>query len=234
MKIAVIIPDRNDRPQFLKNCLRMLEAQTLKPDIIELVNDDILNFNADGYSEPPAKPQKDITWRYRTGYDRLRKKGVDCILLIENDDWYSTKYIETMVNEWVSRGKPNLLGTSYTIYYHIGLNAYLTMNHPSRSSAMSTLIKPDLNFNWCADNDPFTDMHLWKVIPNRIIFTPSHHICIGIKHGVGLCGGKMHNDEKTERYARAGVQDKDKSFLNSIMDSDSFNFYTTVLCNSTK
>jgi glycosyltransferase involved in cell wall biosynthesis len=232
MKIAVLIPDRNDRPEFLKNCLRMIEGQTMKPEIVELVNDEPLTFNPDGYMLPSEKPKRrDITWRYRIGYDRLRDKGVDCILLMENDDWYAPNYIETMVNEWVKQGRPKMLGTDYTIYYHIGLFMYLTMNHKRRSSAMSTLIKPDLKFDWCVDHEPFTDIHLWKTVGGKI-FSPITHICIGIKHGVGLCGGKLHNDEKTERYWRMGIKDTDKTFIRSIMDEQSFNFYSTYLCNT--
>lgn len=211
MKIAVLIPTRGDRPGFLKNCLRMLKAQTLQPDIIEIVNDIPLNKDCD------------ITWRYRTGYDRLRNKGLDLIALIEDDDFYTVDYLQIMVSEWVKQGKPELLGTSYTIYYHLKLQSHFTMNHPVRSSAMNTLIKPDLNFNWCADNEPYTDMYLWNTLKG-IVFTPAKIISIGIKHGVGLCGGRSHID-RLHRYTDYSLN------LQSIMDPDSFNFYSTYFKN---
>jgi hypothetical protein len=209
MRIGVIIPDRGDRPDFLNNCLRMIFTQTIVPDHLEIVNDN------------PISDECDITWRYRTGYERLRGKNLDIIALIENDDWYASDYLEIMVNEWIKQGKPDLLGTSYTIYYHIKLFAYFTMHHSQRSSAMSTLIKPDLELKWCADNDPYTDIHLWKILNGRI-FVPTKHICMGIKHGIGKLGGRSHID-KLERYINS---DLGKKFLTETMDKDSFKFYS--------
>lgn len=219
LTIGVIIPDRNDRPLFLKNCLRMLRAQTITPDFIEVVND------------KPLSDKPDITWRYRLGYDRLRNKNIDCILFIENDDWYSPTYIETMIQEWSRRERPNLLGHSYTIYYHIKLFAFFSMLHQTRASAMNTLIAPDMYFEWCRDDDPFTDTYLWQTINSREIFTPANTICLGIKHGVGLCGGQSHVN-RLNRYTDKGTDDKDQTFLKSIMDSDSFNFYANYFNNA--
>jgi glycosyltransferase involved in cell wall biosynthesis len=208
MKVAVLIPTRGNRPELLENCLRMMRGQTLKPDHIELVID------------TPANDICDITWRYRTGYDRLRNKGFDVIALIEDDDYYHPEYLETMVNEWDKAGRPSLIGTSYTIYYHIKLNAWLTMHHNVRSSAMSTLIKADMQFNWCHDADPFTDIFLWKNLKGKI-FKPEKHICLGIKHGTTMSGGMCHVD-KLERFVN---QDAAREFLKANTDTTSFEFY---------
>lgn len=223
MKIGVIIPDRNDRPRFLKNCLRMMAAQTMQPDIIEVVNDDFLKFDGDGYKEENNQP--DITQRYRIGYDRLRGKDVDAILFIENDDWYHPDYIKTMILNWTYKGYPDLFGQNYTIYYHLKLFAWFTMRHETRSSAMNTLIKADLDFKWCPDNEAFTDTYLWNTIENRVIFTPDSHICMGMKHGIGLCGGKSHVDRLNRYEAPNGNPDYDKMFLKNVLDPESFEFY---------
>lgn len=211
IKLGIIIPDRGDRPLFLENCLRMIEAQTFKPTIIELIN------------EPAKNTDCDITYRYRTGYDKLRNKGLDIIALMENDDFYAPTYLETMVKEWVKRGRPQLLGTDYTIYYQIELFGYMTMHHMERSSAMSTLIKPDMDFKWCADTVAYTDMYLWDEsgLVGQV-FHPDKHICIGIKHNVGLCGGYAHNPKKFYRF---NERDNNKDFLRAHMDEKSFEFY---------
>ena len=217
MRTAVLIPSRKDRPKFLENCLRMMAAQTLQPDHIEIVDDE------------PLSADKDITWRYRTGYERLRNKGFDVIALIENDDWYSPFYLEYMVNKWIAEGKPDLLGTDYTIYYHLRKKGWFVMHHDERASAMNTLIKPDMNFKWCPDNDPYTDIHLWlNAGLNGKIIHPNLHYSIGMKHGEGLCGGRNHID-KLEKFKN---DDKNMDFLFSNMitenkDHDSFNFYST-------
>jgi hypothetical protein len=49
IKVGIIIPDRNDRPELLTNCMRMIEAQTLKPTVIELVNDKPKNDSGKDY-----------------------------------------------------------------------------------------------------------------------------------------------------------------------------------------
>lgn len=223
IRIGIIIPDRNDRPELLQNCIRMMEAQTVEPEIIMIVND------------PPVSDECDITWRYRTGYDRLRNKGLDCILLIENDDWYSPDYIETMVTQWESAiippnqytiKYPQILGTCYTIYYHLQLRSWFKMEHFSRASAMNTLLKPDLDIQWPADNDPYTDLHLWKQLEGYT-FLPEKRISIGMKHGIGKCGGKNHKDN-LHRFIN---DDRDFLHLYAYLDSESFKFYTKLKFN---
>lgn len=228
MEIALLIPDRGDRPLFLDNALRMAEAQTLQPIHIELVDD------------PPLSADKDITWRYRTGYDRINKMGIhfDFIALWENDDWYSPDYLKVMADNWESLGRPNIMGHTYTIYYHLRLHKYMTMHHITRSSAMNTIIVPNLPLRWTEkppagveDRDPYTDMWLWRSVQGKVI-SPDKMICLGMKHGVGLSGGHNHLD-RLERYESHhpwnGVDDADLSFLRRTLDTDSFDFYTNVL-----
>jgi hypothetical protein len=211
MKVGVIIPDRGDRPLFMANCLRMMEAQTLKPAIIEVIN------------YPATSKDCDITPRYRAGYELMRRKGLDVIAFIENDDWYAPDYLETQTREWNERGRPDIFGHDYTIYYHIRKFAHLTMRHVTRSSAMNTLIVPNLNLTWCADNDPYTDIWLWQHCGlQRLVYRPEKHVCMGIKHGVGMSGGACH----TTQLDFFKDDDPDKSFLRSVLDPESFKFYS--------
>lgn len=238
VKIAVLIPDRGDRPQFLKNCMRMLAAQTVLPAHVEVVNfpaviprsseETCIASEIQGVSTPLRSAQHDnricdITKRYRTGYDRLRNKGFDVIALIENDDWYSPQYLETMAEMWLRFKEPQLMGTGYTIYYHLKLRAWFPINHPRRASAMNTLIKPDLFIDWPPDHEPFTDAHIWKQLPG-CLFTPEKHIALGMKHGEGLCGGLTHNN----RSARFVNKDPDFEWLKGVVDAESFEFYKNL------
>jgi hypothetical protein len=213
MRLAVIIPDRNDRPRFLENCFRMLKAQTFQPEHIELVN------------FPAKTPDRyDITTRYRVGYDALRGKGYDLIAFIENDDWYSPKYFEVMIKNWKKNGQPELFGTAYTYYYHIFLRAYYIMRHDQRASAMNTMIKPDLDFAWCHDEEPYTDMHLWKTVrPMRTVFIPEEIISVGIKHNQGLCGGG--DAHSTHPQIAKRYLNPDDGFLEKTLDKESYTFY---------
>lgn len=224
IKFAVIIPDRGDRPKFLAHCIELILKQTIQPDHVELVN------------YKPLSEKKDITQRYRIGYDNLRGKGFDVIFFIENDDFYKSNYFETMITEWVKAGKPNLFGTRYTYYYHIKLFAYFKMQHIERCSAMSTMIKPDLNFNWCVDEQPYTDTHLWSVaqIENKVTFLPDSILCLGIKHGIGITGGDCHANRLERFKINKGQVDVNKEFLRSVCDNPSFNFYNNYFTDEQK
>ena len=192
----------------------MIGRQTVQPDKVLIL------------SEKSPLPAIDITWRYRTGYEKL--KHFDVILFMENDDWYHPQYIEMMINKWHEQGQPDLLGTSYTIYYHIGVLAHFTMQHRERASQMNTLIRGGLDLKWCSDSEPYTDMWLWMRTDinkiRRVIFTPDKTYSIGIKHGVGLCGGSNHFN-RMHRYTN---QDENMKFLKSLMDIDSLNFYSKL------
>lgn len=204
MKVGIIIPDRCDRTEFTANCLKLLEKQTA----IKSNHIDILFVN-----HAPKSEKKDITERYRLGYEHFSGKEYDCILFMENDDWYSHRYIETMLSEWQKADKPDIFGCEYTIYYHLGLRKWTRINHPSRASAMNTLIKPDLNISWCADDYPYTDLHLWRFNNlNGKTFSPKEPICLGMKHGIGLCGGILHSD----RYHRYDNNDARFDYLRSV------------------
>lgn len=211
MRIGVIIPDRGDRPKLLENCSRMLQSQTLKPACLTLIN------------YKPLSNGCDITQRYRLGYNSLKKSSLDMIAFIENDDWYAPDYLETMAAEFIAHGSPTLLGLDHTVYYHIGAFKHFTMHHSTRSSAMNTCIKPDLDIDFGPDDNPYTDAWLWeKYKSDAKIFIPKKEICMGIKHGVGMCGGQNHTTHM-HRYVN---DDQDKKFLKSILDPISFDFYS--------
>ena len=74
IKLALIIPYRNDRPLFMENLHRMIKNQLLQPVHIEIVDYE------------PNSNQIDITERYRTGYEALKGKNIDLIAFLEVDD----------------------------------------------------------------------------------------------------------------------------------------------------
>ncbi len=228
MKIAIIIPDRGDRPKFMDNCLRMMARQTLQPYHIEIVD------------YPAESNDVDITQRYRRGYDKLRDRNFDVIAFIENDDWYCAEYLEIMVRSWEEHKRPNLFGTCRTMYYHLQLKKYFIMEHYQRASAMNTLIKPDLDFKWCVDMEPFTDAYLWQTIPvSRVVFDYRKFcnkawISIGMKHGEGktISGGNHllvtkdgHGNTKTDIRVINRYEYHDAGFLMNTLDEESFEFY---------
>ena len=218
IKIAVLIPDRCDRPEFMHNCLQMMKSQTLQPVYIHIEN----------YKPESAHP--DITQRYRRGYeylsamfnDKINLGEIDLIAFIENDDYYAPNYLETMAQMWEENGCSDMIGTTYSHYYHLSMLKYSKLEHFTRSAAMNTFIKPNLNISWCADSQPYTDMHLWTNLKgvSKTLVAPENIISIGMKHGIGKCGGAHH----TNRLDRYRESDEDRHWLKS-NTLDSFDFY---------
>lgn len=182
MKTGILIPTRGDRPRFLEFAKLQLKRQTRQPD-------EILIFDA-----PPQSDRPDITWRYRNGCRMLAERGVDVMLFWEDDDWYSPRYIENMVGAWEQNGRPDIFGLSGTIYYNIFTRKWAQFGHPGRASMMSTMMTARAleGLKWCADDYSFVDIHLWKTIKSRRDIDVAVPWCIGIKHGIGLCGGGGH------------------------------------------
>jgi len=210
VKVGVLIPDRNDRPQFLQHLFKMLDGQTMQGFRVELVN-----FKA--ISNAP-----DLTKRVRLGFQKLKTDGCDCVLIMENDDYYAPNYIETMVNKWLEFGKPELLGTDYTYYYHIFKGKYRLLKHPNRASLMNTLISCKIDPEWCEDSEVYLDLHLWKQ-HKGVAFSPLHPIAIGIKHGIGKCGGNGHFTMHMQN---------DESEILHFISKDSLGFYKGLTCSS--
>lgn len=204
MKVGVIVPTRNDRPILEKNCRRLISYQTRQPDELIFVD----------YAPKSSEP--DLTQRVRYGVSELMNK-VDLILIIENDDWYAPDYIEYMCNEW-SKSKPDMIGLGKTMYYNIIKNEYAEFSHRGRASLMSTGISSEYakRIKWPADNYVWLDMELFAGAKTVHTPMPENWYAIGIKHGIGLCGGAGH----TEKWHRYSKQDLDYKMLESLTDKE--------------
>ncbi len=205
--IGIVIPTRGDRKVFLDQCLKMMDGQTMLADKICIVN------------EEPKSDAKDITYRFRKGFKNLFDQGCDVVFLIEDDDWYSKDYIKTMYDNWKAANKPEIFGIGNTTYYHLGRKAHLTMTHPRRASAFSTMVtKSVMDIDWPADDYSFLDIVLWQQMKG-VTFIPRDKISLGIKHGVGVCGGRGHNE--TFKYTN---EDPYRSYL-EVVTGNEFSFY---------
>lgn len=206
-KVAVLIPDRGDRKEFMDNCLRQLANQTLKPVRTQIMG------------APPTSSACDITKRYRKGYEALSNSDIDLILFMENDDWYSTDYVETMVKYWRSAGRPQLFGINYRIFYNLRTSSWYKAQSHAQSIGATTAIVPRLNIDWPADDYPNTDTHLWKYggLESKL-FCPPKHLHIGMKHGIGKCGTPSHT-QRLHQFTETS------SILKETLDKESLNFF---------
>lgn len=206
VKIGVVIPSCSpERKNFLQNLLNRLKLQTRKPDKLFLLDE-------------PCGKEFDISKRFREGLEKAFINQCDLVLLMEDDDYYPLTYIEEMEKAWIESGKPVLIGADPTTYYHIGRNEWKEFRGKQHASAFCTGISKDADIYVNPDQDPFFDLALWR--KNSGALVRLENMPLGIKHGVGKCGGSFHDKGRYEKT------DKDLAFLKSKVDEDSFTFYT--------
>jgi len=206
MIVGVLIPTLHQRPEFLQFTLDRLKQQTLKPSIALIID----YPNEDGIA--------DIAKRYKEGITELLNKKVDLIAFIEDDDYYPLTYIEELATKWDSLNRPSLIGCKETIYYHLPTTQYLSTS-PKHCSAFCTAVSKGINTDVCKDYEAYFDYYLWQ--KNKGVQVQFHKKPIGIKHGIGTCGGNGHNP------VSGWYKYKDYKFewLRKHVDSDAFDFY---------
>jgi hypothetical protein len=209
MKIAIITPTRGDREEFLTQREYLMSRQTVTPNASYIVD------------YKPHNNNKDLTQRYKKGILEAIEDNNDVIFLIEDDDWYREDYIEKTLKLWQHNGSPDVFGYSETWYYDIRNSRAHHMNHPNRASAFMTLVTPKAfdNFRWPPDDVIFLDLEIWKQCKGKSV--PLKDIlAIGIKHGIGVTGGKGHSLQM--RYNMNGAND----WFKEKIDEKSYEFYS--------
>lgn len=192
MKVAAFIPTRGDRPQFLERALHYAKRQTVPVDVF------VVDF-------PPVSNRPDLGKRFKAGCEMTR--GYDLTFVWEDDDWYSPEYVQTVLELWEEAGRPDLFGCDWTLYYHIAGRQF-HQEHKGRSSLFTTCFTDEGKDQFRVDDiDVFVDLKIWNQVKNRATYSdcrrpcnrggcyPNLPIALGIKHGIGLCGGKAHNPE---------------------------------------
>lgn len=208
MRFCVIIPDRNDRPELTAFCLKQLERMTLKPDEIYHVN------------SPPPGPGFDLIERVQAGIQSAADDGIDLCFVFENDDNYPANYFERFFPYFEQY---DLFGDEESTYYNLRNLSYKTFRHEHRSSLFTTGFKISAlnHFEWPNPGKPFLDIELWKQGRHKrkkFINTGA----VGIKTGLGLCGGKGH-------WMKFPSNDPELKHLAKLVDAKSLEFYRSLV-----
>jgi hypothetical protein len=207
-KFCCIIPDRGDRKELTDFCLKQLSRMTVKPDKIYHIN------------HRPETERFDLTSRIHKGVSIAKAEGFDWCFVIENDDYYPADYF---LRFQPFMDKYDFLGEEKSIYFNLQNLTYKTIDHNFRSSLFTTAFRVSAlnNFDWPASTHVFLDIDLWKYARFRkrmFIKTGA----IGIKHGLGLCGGKGHTMHMQNF-------DQNLKWLEDHTDDMAFEFYTGLV-----
>jgi len=212
MSFATITPTRHDRPKLLNFCKQQLDRMTLKPDRAYVID-----------YEPTSK-NIDLVDRVKLGFEMASNDGHEYAFIIENDDFYSPDYFKSF--EAAMQRGDDFLGTSSTTYYNLKNKTWQKFDHPGRSSLFCTgfRLRAMEKFNWPRNSTIMLDLYIWahaKLSKHATKYFHKEPIALGIKHGIGLCGGKAHKMELKHR-------DEHYAFLKSSVDLEAFKFYVTL------
>lgn len=210
-RFAIIVPDRGDRPEFTERCKKQIDAFNCNEHAFTVYVD----FS-------PVGTMPDLVERVYDGINYAKDGGVDFVFIVENDDAYPFNYLSKM-------GDPedfDFIGCEHSYYYNLRNLTWQRFDHQHRSSLFNTGFRISAmdGFPWeqlIRHNDVFLDIEIWKWARRRnrrkIKFVESTG-SIGIKHGIGLCGGKGHRMEMINK-------DPAMSWLKARVEADSFEFY---------
>lgn len=211
MSHLLLTPDRNDRPELLAHCQWQVNRFTTSPGSHLIVN-----------YVPEKKEKKDLKERVWHGYKEAAKLGVDWIIVIENDDHYPAEYLHRVL---LHADKSDFIGCEWSFYYNLRNRTWDKIPHKGRSSLYTTAFRVDVmkNFAWHRADDVFLDQNIWHYA-KRFRRTFIDAGAIGIKTGLGLCGGRGHSMVLRNR-------DPELQWLESRVDKESIEFYKSLeLC----
>lgn len=209
MNYCTITPDRGDRPEFFQFCLKQLTK----------MNGGKPPMNAYLMNDKPISEEVDLVPRIRKGVELAKRDGFEWCFIIENDDYYPADYFSLFGD----LSELDFVGFSETTYYNLRNQTYEMMQHPSRSSLFCTGFRISAldRFNWPKDTTTFLDIRLWEYAQRFRVKLLSNNPCIGIKHGIGKCGGKAHRN-------KLKFQD-DTRFLLHNADTEAYHFYYKLI-----
>lgn len=215
-RFAIIVPDRGDRPELTLKCRKMINSFK-NPEHAFTVYVDF----------EPTGSKADLIERIHDGINTVKERSIDFVFIVENDDFYSPEYLSKM-------GNPegyDFIGCEHSYYYNLRNLTWKRFDHQHRASLYNTGFRISAmdGFPWerlMRTNEVFLDIEIWKWARRRnrrkIKFVESTG-SIGIKHGIGLCGGKGHRMEMLNK-------DPEMQWLKSRVDGDSFEFYRQLSC----
>lgn len=165
----------------------------------------------------PQTTEVDLVTRIKKGIELAKADGFELVFIVEDDDFYPKDYFDNIPDA-------DFIGSEDTTYYNLKHHTYQQWHHPRRASLFTTGFKISAleGFEWPSENERFLDLALWQYGSNRkknIVWRESK--AIGIKHGIGLLGGRAHMN--INKY-----HDQDWAWLHDNVDSEAYQFYRAL------
>jgi len=164
---------------------------------------------------PPLGEQPDLVPRVRHGMRQALESGAELVLIMEDDDYYSPSYVRRMVEEWEGAGRPPALVSMDAWRYHLATRNWGHIREDKRRPALFVSGFSAQPPSWPQDDHVFLDDYLARSVPGLHRFMLPDWEAIGIKHGLGLCGGNQHWLMAQDTWP--GESDTDGGLLRSVI-----------------
>ena len=205
--VHVVTPTRGDRPPIFA-CLNQLYAAWQDYPVAAHWR----------IAYQPRTDRPDLVTRVRLGLERAFDRGANLVLVMEDDDYYAPGYAREMVGEWERAGRPSALVSIDGARYHLATRNWGHIREEKRRPALFMSGFSQMPDTWPAEDDLFLDARLPSMVPDLHQFVLPAWQAIGIKHGLGLCGGNQH--WLMARKEWSGVSDSDGSVLREVIGED--------------
>jgi len=234
--VTAITPT-GDRPLPFALCQKWMMNQTLQPDQWIIVDDGktptmpIVSGSNIFYvrrKPQPSDPQYTLLLNLKMALPLIKGNKV---MIIEDDEYYAPKYIETMA---ARLDEHEIVGIGKSKYYHLLSGHYAQIGNVHHASFAemafrSSFLPEFINF---LDGGLYLDMRIWRSINrNRtcLFFDDGKSIYVGMKgmpgrHGIG--GGHDIN----HRIYRNQLHDSSRAMLKKwIPDNDDYKIYMDII-----
>lgn len=212
MTLISLLTPTGGRKKSFALCEKWIREQTIHKDSRYKIE----WLCVDDYAKDPTpftcnqillKNPKEWTPDYNTQRDNctvlLEAAKGDLIFWIEDDDYYSPEYLETMIKLLEAS---EVAGLSYARYYHLGVPGYLVMTNYKHASLASTCFRKSLKkrmYRAINSGQFYFDIIFWdSCMKDGISSTLLAHknISIGIKGGPGKAG--LSNGHNKDNYTQ--------------------------------
>ncbi len=167
----------------------------------------------------PTANNVDIVPRIQQGIRQAKADGFDLVFIVEDDDFFPSNYFDNIPDT-------DFIGSEKTTYYNLKNRTYQDWTHPRRSSLFTTGFKISAlnDFQWPEHQERFLDLSIWNYGSSQRKKTIGWREtgAIGIKHGIGLCGGRGHMQRN--KY----FDNHEMDWLKGKVDSEAFEFYKSL------
>lgn len=136
------------------------------------------------------------------------ENNVDGVFVIEDDDYYSPRFIETTYKYLKTY---ELVGENRTIYYSLNSKGWIRNGNTQHSSLFQTAFRKSFipTIEKCC-NQKYIDIHAWRMARNKLLF--NEQLSIGIK-GMKGRGGIGNGHRNDANYIKDNSYNKLKSFV---------------------